>query len=771
MWKLKRIYAKNLCAFKELDYSLEQGHTTLVFGNNLDNDSQVSNGSGKSALIEAIAIGLTGETLRKIKMEEIINDAEDMAEVQLNLYNDATGKYFSISRVITRKTPQAIGLEFTDESETKEIKQPSVADYNKFILETLGLTKDDIFANYILSKHKYSSFLSSSDREKKEIINRFSNGIIVDESIAKLQEDMSPIQEELREAEAKVNTCTGSVTASDEAIQTAIQESTERSKTKAQRIENWKSAIKNKRAFIREQGEIVKDLKTTVKALDGVYNRIADIEEGDGSFEDCYDNISILFKSAHIDGLRDFKAESVSVKQKLSQLQKDLSAKNDELKAHAMKCSKQEKAYRKLEREYGKFISSYDGDLSSVNERIEKLAESIKSLNQSNAELIKKRSSLNSRLSSIKNILEGVIVCPKCKHEFLLDPNADLESLRNEANEKSKEIVTVSNDIEKNQEDIESYTKDFQKERDCKDALIDSKSDWSSKVTDSKTELDNLARKASTLRNDLGNIGSDIASLQKDIDDACADMFDSAFGIVDELTNKAKSKISQCNTEIENANGAIKSYEESINEIEHSAENDLLVTLKASKEKYEKELTKAISKKEEVERKLAAYKKQEATFIEFKTYLANMKIDALSQMTNEFLEAIGSDIRISFSGFTVLKSGKIRDKISISLIRDGVDCGSFDKFSEGEKARANLANILALHKLTNVNCPDDNGLDLLVLDEILEACDEAGLANMFEALNKLQITSLVVSHGNIAENYPYKLIVNKKNDISFINGN
>ena len=117
-----------------------------------------------------------------------------------------------------------------------------------------------------------------------------------------------------------------------------------------------------------------------------------------------------------------------------------------------------------------------------------------------------------------------------------------------------------------------------------------------------------------------------------------------------------------------------------------------------------------------------------------------------------------------------MKSGKIRDKISISLIRDGVDCGSFDKFSEGEKARVNLANILAMHKLTNVNCAEGRGLDLLVLDEILDATDESWLANIFEALNSLQITSLVVSHGNIAENYPYKLVVNKQNGVSFING-
>ena len=53
MWKLRSIYAENLCAFRELDYTPLQGVTTLVFGNNLDNDSQKSNGSGKSALIEA----------------------------------------------------------------------------------------------------------------------------------------------------------------------------------------------------------------------------------------------------------------------------------------------------------------------------------------------------------------------------------------------------------------------------------------------------------------------------------------------------------------------------------------------------------------------------------------------------------------------------------------------------------------------------------------------------------------------------------------------
>ena len=40
MWKLKTIEAENLCAFRSLSYMLRQGVTTLIFGDNRDNESQ-----------------------------------------------------------------------------------------------------------------------------------------------------------------------------------------------------------------------------------------------------------------------------------------------------------------------------------------------------------------------------------------------------------------------------------------------------------------------------------------------------------------------------------------------------------------------------------------------------------------------------------------------------------------------------------------------------------------------------------------------------------
>lgn len=771
MWTLIQVYAKNLCAFKLLDYKLLQKHTTLIFGNNMDNDSQGSNGSGKSAMLEAIAIGITGETLRKIKMDEIINDAENEAIVSLLLLNTATGQRLTIQRIISRKAAQVIKVcVCANETEDNEvcIEQASVADYNKFILETLGLTKEDIFSNFILSKHKYLSFLSSSDREKKEIINRFSNGVIVDESIIALQEDMVPIQELLKQAELSVANHTGRVETLQEQINTAITESTERSQKKAERIANWNKAIADKRNHIREQNILINKANEILDQYDKTDKVLQKLENGKKDAKECFEIISEHFASHTLPLPRNFAAISIKNQKELEVVAKEYAEVQKQLTQHDKKIVIAKNSYDKLLKQYEKFQEDFDKKSTKAEEKINMLLSSVNKLETDNSRLRTQRVQLEADIADLQKQLAGVIVCPKCQHEFTLANDIDINDVKLKLQDRKGESQDILNSIETNERSIAEITAEGRKARQEQDRLNNCKIEWSTKITETCTALDELSRGASSLANKMQALQNQMNILQKSIEEVRVNLFDDAYAILDEAIQRQESEIKRAELNINNANGAIQSYEESIHDIENASETDMIETLKANKKKYEKELTLAISQKENVEQKLNSYKEQEATFIEFKTHLANTKIDALSHVTNEFLEAIGSDIRIAFSGFTVLKSGKIRDKISISIIRDGVDCGSFDKFSEGEKARVNLANILAMHKLTNINCDDNKGLDLLILDEILEATDEQGLSNIFDALNQLQITSLVVSHGNIAENYPYKTVVNKLNGISFI---
>ena len=769
MWILTKVQAKNLCAFKDMEFSPAQQHTTLIFGHNMDDDSQQSNGSGKSALLEAIAIAITGETMRDAKMDEIINDAEDSASIEVMLYNDELHRTLEVKRNIFRKKPQEVIVNmYVGEAEQQPVTMPSVTEYNKYILDQLGLSRDDIYANFILTEGKYSSFLSAPDRMKKEIINRFSNGIMVDESIAALEEDMIPVEDDLKKSETNVATCTGRVEALQEQINTAINEANERSQKKAERIEGWKQQISNLRASIREQQAKINAANDMLDKQDIVDKKREALEDSKKDIVACSNELLPMLKEVGLGIDTDYVSVVEQSKEKLARLNNDMATLTKEMKAIDKKLQTSKAFQDKLQSKYKTFESTFDTKYQKVTDKINKLLDDVRNLESTNQGLKTQRINLDKDIAELQKQLAGVIVCPNCKHEFTLAGNIDITETRQKMQDRQGEVNDILQTIDKNNDNIIKLTDEGRETRKKQTELNDSKSDWSMKLTDASTSVNAIQRKMNEASSRLEVLRHEVDAVTASISNARNSFFDDVFDVIDQAYKTQDNIINQAELAIKNAQGAIQSYEESINEINNSSETDVIKTLKDSKAKYEKELDKAIDNKQKVEKKLNDYKLQEATFVEFKTHLANTKIDALSHITNEFLEAIDSNIRIAFSGYTVLKSGKVRDKISISLIRDGVDCGSFGKFSKGERARVNLANILALHKLTNLNCESGKGLNLLVLDEILDGTDERGLTNIFEALNQLQITALVVTHTNIAENYPYKVVVTKHNGVSRI---
>lgn len=254
MWKLKSIEAENLCAFRSLVYTLQQGVTTLIFGNNKDNDSQQSNGAGKSALLECIAVGLTGSPLRKIRTEEIINDTAEQCRITLHLANDASNEELIIARSIPRKGSSTVTCKLYRGGElvtTDEAVQHSVDAYNKYILEKLGITREELLNNFILSKYRYEDFLSSSDKEKKEIINRFSNGILVDEAIARVEEDIEPLSSEQQKIDLELAGIDGRIEMLQEQIAKEVAAGEERGRNRETRIAELEEAIASKREYIR----------------------------------------------------------------------------------------------------------------------------------------------------------------------------------------------------------------------------------------------------------------------------------------------------------------------------------------------------------------------------------------------------------------------------------------------------------------------------------------------------------------------------------------
>ena len=680
MWKLKTIEAENLCAFRSLCYMLRQGVTTLIFGDNRDNESQQSNGAGKSALLECIAVGITGSPLRKIRSEEIINDAAEECRIALRFINDSAAEELLVNRRIPRKGASSVSCTLYRGGKqvvTDEAVQPSVDAYNRYILDKLGITRDELLNNFILSKYRYEDFLSSSDKEKKEVINRFSNGILVDEAIAKVEEDIVPLSEKKRQVELELAGLDGRIGMLQEQIRKEEEAGAERGRTRVERIMGLETAIAAKREQIRTGHENVDRLEEQLAGVQRADEALQELEAGDTALEACLEKI----------------AEMMSLFPDARQT------------------------------DWDKVIAEKKGRLQTATERLKDCDAVLKQAEQ-----------------ELKNRTDG--------WELKL---------------RQRQLTEINGRIDEKQEETDAVELQQNRLNHERRILEGRRTGWEEQLAGHERAIRNATRHVEEVESGHKRIASEITALQSEIEGVRRKVFDEVFGFIDERNAALNRGIRVGKEDIQAAACAIDTLQATIRELDEAASPDLIQSLKDTLRETRGKSNEAAGRKTAVDARVRALEIQRERFVQFKTYLANTKIEALSRITNEFLQDIGSDIRIRFDGYTVLKSGKVREKISISLLRDGMDCGSFGKFSAGEAARVNLATILAMQKLVNSNCDGDKGLDLLVLDEILEAVDEAGLASMFEALNSLGGTVLVVSHGNVAEGYPHKLVIVKEN--------
>jgi len=151
----------------------------------------------------------------------------------------------------------------------------------------------------------------------------------------------------------------------------------------------------------------------------------------------------------------------------------------------------------------------------------------------------------------------------------------------------------------------------------------------------------------------------------------------------------------------------------------------------------------------------------------FLTFLTNKSIKSIEGITNSYLRQMNSELQVLIDGYTVLKSGDVREKINISIVRGGIEIANFNRYSGGEKGRIKLANILGLQHLINLTAKN-GGLNFLGLDEVFEGLDKTGQMDVLNILEKLNVTSLVITHRNQPIGAANEIFIEKIKGISRI---
>ena len=787
MWEIKKINAQNIISFSDLNYDVEKGVATIIIGENRDDKSQKVNGSGKSAIIEAITIAFTGEPLRKVKTDEFISDWADEACVEMTLHNDYSNKDFIISRSFARKSPQTIECHIFDceteqEVDTDKTVQSSVLEYNKFIMDELGISKDDLFNYYILSS-KYESFFESSDRVKKELINRFSNGVLVDKGIEKLEDDLTVRDKEVVEANNTVFSINGSIESLTKEINQAAQKQEEAKKSKEEKIVEYKQYIANKRAEIREHNSQIDKANDRIETINEVKTKIEKLDADEKlSLADAYDKILDEFTENKLSGLSNIKSLSANLvaelklandqittidkKMKLADTlcqtaKTDVDDSDSKLKKSKEELDTQEKKLSKRESEFNKALDKYDEEFTELESKLKSKKE--------------EKNDLQKSIVALENVLAGVISCPKCGHKFSLQSDRSVDDISDEVTEKknlseklddemsqiskkNSEMTKAYNGIQDKLDDIYEQRNGFKKIiQECSD-------DRQSKVeayNEAKNTLAKLGIELNTIKGRVQEYGTKIKSLR-------SNLFDDAYRIISTSVSNGETYVNNQKEYIKTLEGSIEVYENSIKTLEQASDSNIEESLKNSRDEYQKKLEVAEDEKAKAVERRDRLAEQKQLFLKYKAHLANKKLTAISQIVNKVLEEIGSNIRVDLQGYKVLRTGKLKESISVQLLKNGMECGSFYKFSAGERCRVNLASIIALQRLTNSNCDDGKGLDLLIFDEILDSSDQVGFESYCNTINNMGITSLLITQNSLPENYPYSLTVVKENDMSHI---
>lgn len=186
MWKLKELKLVNFMSHKDSTLLFPDREAHMIVGINKDDDGQESNGSGKSVANEAIALAITGTALRKTKDCDLIHYGEEEATVSLTLINQIKNREMVITRTLFTKSSKSSILDIYIDGQLFS-DTPTVKDGNAWILDQIGVSREDLLNYYLLSERS-ASFFTASDTVKKQIVSRFSNTDV-----------LIPIREQIKE--------------------------------------------------------------------------------------------------------------------------------------------------------------------------------------------------------------------------------------------------------------------------------------------------------------------------------------------------------------------------------------------------------------------------------------------------------------------------------------------------------------------------------------------------------------------------------------------
>jgi exonuclease SbcC len=687
--KLKKIILENFLTYEELEYSF-QDKALLIQGINLTDKNQKSNGSGKSAIQTGIEFALTASNSRGVNDKELVTYGFDKSKVKLFIECQSRKEILEIDWTIKTKGSNLLSLKLNE----KELSFSNVNDGKKQILDWLGISKEDLFNYFIINSTRFKSFFGSSNREKVDLINRFSDSSIID-GLEKI--DNSKLEEEQSDIEISINKIKGGVDT------------------------------------IKEQIEDAKNIDFTNELEESRLDIMEEIEELEEKVEKKHKKVASIELEK-----KDIKEDIGFIKVKVGDLEISKNSSNELIKEQEGVVSRNKKLYddKVLEnnsivaKDFSKYISKYE-KLREVQEM------GLKNSQEDLDKVILDIAKVNRFLNGLDVKLGGSITCPSCAHVFILD--GDREVLLDKKSKGDGLLIKFGDSKKVIEIDVDRFNSNILEIN----GSIKSIREQEGEEVKMSRERESILR---GLRDTLNGSEDTLSQLKKQpfkLDEMILDKNDEIRDLNFDYKELSKDQDFIKNTKIKSLHSKISDLKEEYKNLKVSNNVEAIKKLKDSIVDREKKLLVLDKELIDINDKIYNRNKWANNFKQFRLHLANKSLETMQYRTNEFLKELGNDILVRLDGYKVKANGTIKEEISATIIRDGER--TFSSLSGGEQVRVLFSSILANRYLINATHPH-GGLQFLGVDEIFDKVDSLGLKYLMRSAKRLETCIMIISH-------------------------
>lgn len=202
--KLLNFKGTNFLSWESVEYEFTD-EVIAITGENKTQEDQGSNGSGKSSSQQIIYYAISGNNIRGVIDKKLVRNGCEEGSASVEIFCPVRNEKLSISRTLSTKHSSKLSILNNGE----QVSFSTVNDGNKYIIDWIGISPEDLKSYFIICKEFYKSFFKASNTEKLALISRFINFSYIDKTKDVVDKDIADLNASKREVEKSKNVLEG----------------------------------------------------------------------------------------------------------------------------------------------------------------------------------------------------------------------------------------------------------------------------------------------------------------------------------------------------------------------------------------------------------------------------------------------------------------------------------------------------------------------------------------------------------------------------------